>query len=468
MQVEAISLFSGPGGSTQGLKNAGIAFVKGVEWDEWAVATARANGHDVEHADVRSLDPLDFYYKFNFENNVKTDFALNSRLLLQASPPCQGLSLAGKGAGREDLELLFAAIDSIIEWAGEGLIAMQEAFSDAMLMLDEKCSDERSPLTFEVVRWILDTVPDYIMLEQVPAALPIWEKIAELLQALGYGVWTGNVQAEQFGVPQTRKRAKLLASLGGEVAAPVPTHSKYHNRTPERLDEDVLPWVSMAEALGWGMEDLVGFPRAYDGRGEVLVLDGKEYRARDLRKAYDPSFVVTEKARSWQRWREQAHHDALVHGRSYVETGQPTHMGDVAQSRGTVRQVDQPSATLTASMDNGNWRWVNREALIEEVSPRVNNQSGTEFDLSWPADRPAPVIAGREIVTMPGANANRYNGSTKSRNDGIKVTVEEAGILQSFPADYQWQGSKTKKFQQVGNAVPPLLQEALTRHLLGN
>lgn len=67
---------------------------------------------------------------------------------------------------------------------------------------------------------------------------------------------------------------------------------------------------------------------------------------------------------------------------------------------------------------------------------------------------------------MPGANANRFNGSTKSRNDGIRVTVEEAGVLQSFPHDYPWTGTKTERFQQVGNAVPPLLQAVLTAHLL--
>ncbi|MFD4937310.1 DNA cytosine methyltransferase [Streptomyces virginiae] len=38
----------------------------------------------------------------------------------------------------------------------------------------------------------------------------------------------------------------------------------------------------------------------------------------------------------------------------------------------------------------------------------------------------------------------------------IRITPEEAGILQSFPSAYHWQGKKGQRFSQIGNAVPPL------------
>lgn len=459
--VNAISLFSGPGGSSLGLKKAGISDVIGVEWDKAAVETARAAGHKVIHDDVRNVTPISLLGELDWTGMNRLS------LLLQGSPPCQGLSRAGKGKGRDDLEFLLKAIGYVKERVTrKGRVSSEDIYSvqDASEWLEAQCSDERSPLTFEVIRWIISLNPDHIMLEQVPAALPIWEAIGELLEEIGFVVWTGNIHAEQFGVPQTRKRAMLLASRrASEMPAPIPTHSKYHTRSPERMDEGVLPWVSMADALGWGITELVGFPRKYDDQGEFVIIDDTMCRARDLREAKAPSFAVTSKARSWKRF---------------------THFGDVVNRHGSIRPIDAPAPSITASADNGNFRFIDANEyseyldgrgvygridkgdLINEVEPRVNNQSGTDFDLTWPMNRPSPVVAGRGLVTMPGANANRFNGSTKSRNDGIRVTPDEAGILQSFPADYPWAGTKTKQFEQAGNAVPPVLQAALTKHLL--
>src|SRR5690606_14578591 len=130
-----------------------------------------------------------------------------------------------------------------------------------------RCVDERSMLVVEPVRWVRALRPRWVALEQVPPGLGLWSLFAGLFEQWGYRTWTGILSAERYGVPQTRRRAIVMAALDFAPQPPRWTHQAYVPGEPQRhehtLDGAVLPWVSMAEALGW-TGGQVGFPRQAD------------------------------------------------------------------------------------------------------------------------------------------------------------------------------------------------------------
>lgn len=80
----------------------------------------------------------------------------------------------------------------------------------------------------------------------------------------------------------------------------------------------------------------------------------------------------------------------------------------------------------------------------------------------WTRERPATTLLGDPRVTAPGSWPRCGRRREIVRGRPVRVSVEQAAILQGFRHDYPWHGSRSARFEQIGNAVcPPLAARVL-------
>ncbi|NCO76635.1 MAG: DNA cytosine methyltransferase [Cyanobacteria bacterium] len=164
-----VDLFSGAGGMSQGLSDAGLNPIISVEINEIASATYQKNFPSCFHIcdDINKFRPKEILDLINAPEIH----------LIAGGPPCQGFSVAGK----------------------------------------RKEDDPRNYLFREFIRVVSEINPWYVVMENVPGILTmkngaIKENIFQAFEEIGYRVSVAILETASFGVPQIRPRAIFIAN----------------------------------------------------------------------------------------------------------------------------------------------------------------------------------------------------------------------------------------------------------------
>lgn len=195
LMVAVIDFFCGCGGTSAGLKAAGMEILAGIDIDPSSMATFKENfkgAKAIEH-DIEQLSP-DFL--------LEEIGALKHPLLVSACAPCQPFSQQNKTTTDDD---------------------------------------ERRELLDHMHKFIEAYEPEYILLENVPGIQRIKEgpltRFQDFLTDQGYRFDVDVKSTHHYGVPQKRKRLVLIASKNSDIQLPTPTHG-----TQETLKPYVTVW----------------------------------------------------------------------------------------------------------------------------------------------------------------------------------------------------------------------------------
>jgi len=393
MSYSVIDLFAGAGGFGLGFRLSSSLFkiVCSVEIDKWAVDTLKANNeHNIILSDIR---------KINTPEKIITACPQKPDIII-GGPPCQGFSTAGPAK-------------------------------------DPK--DPRNSLFKNFVQWVDVLQPKVFVMENVHGLLSRknekGEKVIEIIkksfEKIGYTISIWELNAANYGVPQSRERIFIVGNkIGLCILKPPITHY-----LPEEKDKLTIKLTNLKKAIT--VNQAIGdLPKLDAGEGEEMT-EFKRKSITDYQKTSrgDMSLIYNHVS--------MAHTKRLVERYKQILSG--THISNVSDE-------------LKVRKRNGN-----------------GELSDTEYNSNYRHLKPNAVS-----YTIPASFYSNFVHPNQPRN----ITSREAARLQSFPDNYIFKGKRTQisakllkqlgkddenhlsQYNQIGNAVPPLLAKAVAKRIL--
>jgi DNA (cytosine-5)-methyltransferase 1 len=286
-------------------------------------------------------------------------------------------------------------------------------------------ADERNYLFEYMVEAALELKPRLFLMENVPGMqtarkgeLSFLEAAARELETKGgfsTAVWKLNASA--YGVPQDRLRLFLVASRTGQM--PSKPEEEYRDLHKQCSDDDALPPVTFLEAT-------FDLPALESN-------DGLAVQRRDPQNAIGD----TRSRRYLQKFRIIGS-SCLLYNHS-------------------VRYHNPQDLELYAMLKPGEDSVHALERYGRHDLMRYRTDAFDDKYARLRPDRPS-----KTIVSHLAKDGNGYIHPSQVRS----ISLREAARLQSFQDSYAFCGSPSDQWVQLGNAVPPVLAEAVARSFL--
>lgn len=276
-------------------------------------------------------------------------------------------------------------------------------------------NDPRNKLWKEYIRFVRHARPKVFVIENVDRFLKssefalLQEEVRDGGLLEGYELSHGLLLAADFGAPQRRKRAIVIGSRIGKIGLPEQTHGQGN---PIGLK----PWRTVRDAFG--KKQLADKPETTSLPESTTEFFGEKvpgvFKSEHLHIGRTPTEL------SLLRYahippgggRFDLPYDLLPNCWKKKATGTTDVMGRM--------QWDEPSLTI-------------RTEFYKPEKGQYLHPQWQRGESGYRVDRP--------------------------------ITHREAALLQTFPDSFQWCGTKIQIAKQIGNAVPPILAEAIARHI---
>ncbi|SDE13393.1 DNA cytosine methyltransferase [Aquimonas voraii] len=429
MAMYSIDLFAGAGGLSQGLRMAGFECLWANEFDKYAAETFSENfpAAVVDSTDIREISPADVRQSLGI--------GVGELAVVVGGPPCQGFSTYGK---RDEF-------------------------------------DPRNQLYRNFFSFIDEFRPHCFVMENVVGMLSMnnGEVIADVLRiasSLGYDVNVHNVRAENFGVPQRRRRVFVIGSLkGGAPSFIEPQYEEPSTSTsrvldlfgqvgklkPARTVRDAISDLALVDPFAPAdTEKSVAYPCAPLSEYQSLMRgDASEvpnHSAKRMLGVRRLRLALMRPGDYGKQLRERIRGDGLPYAA----------IDEILFGHGSARDLEGcRKQDVAVEMKLREMLHEGKHELDEVLSFIDHGGFANKYRrLAW--DEPSHTLVAhmaRDCSDFVHPELDRF------------VSVREAARLQSFPDNFRLPGSQFQQFKQLGNAVPPLLGkavgDAVVRHL---